>query len=101
MANTGVTMNYESLQTAATNVRSAQTDIQEVITKLTNAVNALQGNWSGDSYEAFLNAWQSSKPTLQKLAEAVGAIAPELEKTVAEQITKEGESAQRMSGVAF
>ena len=69
-----VTMTYASLETAANNVNTAKADLEQVIAMMTNAVSALEGNWSGDSYNAFVEAWHTSKPTMEKLAEAYMAI---------------------------
>ena len=96
-----VTMTYASLETAASNVNSAKADLESVISFLNSAVSALEGNWSGQSYEAFVGAWQQSKPTMEKLAEAVGNFAPELNKAVSAQQEREASAAGSMSGLAF
>ena len=96
-----VSMTYASLETAASNVNNAKADLESVISFLDSAVSALEGNWSGESYEAFVGAWRSSKPTMQKLSEAVGAFAPELTKAVAAQQERESAAAGAMSGLAF
>jgi len=96
-----VTMTYASLETAANNFNTAKADLENVISNLTSAISALEGNYSGASYEALVNAWQQSKPTMQKLAEAVGNFAPELNKAVAAQQEREAATASSMSGLAF
>ena len=96
-----VLMSYGSLETAAGQVNQAKADLDQVITFLSNAVNALEGNWSGDSYNAFVNAWNESRPTMQKLSEAVGNFAPELNKAVENQKATEAANAGAMSNLAF
>ena len=96
-----VTMTYESLQGAAGKVNQAKTDLETVITNLTNAVAALEGNWSGSSYNAFVNAWNESKPTMERLKEAVGKFAPELDSAVKRQQEAEATSSSRMENVSF
>lgn len=96
-----VTMTYASLETAASNVNNAKADLENVISFLNSAVSALEGNWSGESYEAFVSAWQASKPTMERLAESVGNFAPELTKAVAAQQEREASAAGAMSGLAF
>jgi len=96
-----VTMTYSSLETAANNVNTAKGNLDDVIAYLSSAVSALQGNWSGESYEAFVGAWEESKPTMQKLSEAVARFAPELTKAVASQQETEKASASAMSGLSF
>ena len=100
-ATSGLTMDYASLQTAATKVTNAKTSIEEVISAMDEAVAALSGNWSGQSYEAFVNAWQDSKPTVKNLAEAIGNFAPEINKTVSTQQEREATSAAAISNCAF
>lgn len=96
-----VTMTYSSLETAASSITSAKGDLESVIAALTSAVSALDGNWSGESYQAFVEAWDSSKPTMEKLAEAVGNFAPELTKAVSSEQEREAASAAAMSSLAF
>ena len=88
-------------ETAAGNVNTAKSDLENVISYLSSAVSALDGNWSGESYQAFVNAWEESKPTMQKLAEAVGRFAPELNKAVTTQRETEATSAAAMSNLGF
>lgn len=96
-----VTMTYSSLETTAKKVETAKKNLDDVIANLTNAVTALEGKWSGESYQAFVNAWNESKPTMQKLAEAVANFAPELRKAVSLQQETERQNASAMSNVAF
>ena len=96
-----VLMTYESLQEAAGKVNTAKSDLEQVISFLTSAVSALEGNWSGESYTAFVNAWNESKPTMERLKEAVGAFAPELNNTVAQQQEAEAKSTGRMNNLSF
>lgn len=96
-----VTMTYASLETAANNVNTAKADLDQVIAMMTNAVSALDGNWSGESYNAFVEAWQTSKPTMEKLSEAVGKFAPELTNAVTAQREREQSAASAMKNLAF
>ena len=96
-----VTMTYGSLEATAGQVNQAKADLEQVIAFLTSAVGALDGNWQGESYNAFVNAWNESKPTMQKLAEAVGNFAPELNRAVASQQETEAANASAMSSLAF
>lgn len=96
-----ITMTYSSLTEAAGKVNTAKEDLAQVISNLDSAVGALEGNWSGESYNAFVNAWKDSKPTMDRLKEAVGNFAPELNKAVADQQETEAGRAARMEGLAF
>lgn len=96
-----ITMTYSSLESAASQINSAKSDLDSVIAALDSAVSSLDGNYSGVSYEAFRNAWQESKPTMQKISEAVAAFAPELNTAVAKQQEAEGTAAGRMGALAF
>lgn len=96
-----VTMTYESLQGAAHKVDLAKGDLETVISNLSNAVSALEGNWQGSSYETFLNAWNESKPTMERLKEAVGKFAPELNAAVKRQQEAEATSSAKMDNLSF
>lgn len=96
-----VTMTYSSLETAAGQVDQAKADLDQVISFLSSAVSALEGAWQGESYNAFVNAWNESKPTMQKLSDAVGNFAPELNRAVTVQQETEAANATSMSNLAF
>lgn len=96
-----VKMTYGSLETAAVQVNQAKADLDQVISFLSNAVSALDGAWQGESYSAFVNAWNESKPTMQKLSEAVGNFAPELNRIVSTQQETEAANASAMSSLTF
>ncbi len=96
-----VTMNYSSLQEAAGKINTAKEDLEQVISSLTSAVSALESSWSGESYKAFVNAWNESKPTMERLKEAVGNFAPELNNAVARQQATDVASAARMETLSF
>lgn len=96
-----VTMSYSSLQEAAGKINTAKEDLEQVISVLTSAVSALEGSWSGESYKAFVNAWNESKPTMERLKEAVGNFAPELNNAVARQQATDVASAARMENLSF
>lgn len=98
---TGIKMNYAALQTAAGNVNTAKCDLESVIAHLTQAVSALEGEWAGASYEAFKSAWEASRPTMERLAEAVGRFAPELNNAVATQQEQEAYTATKMTNLEF
>ncbi len=80
-----VTMTYAALNKASTNVNKAKADLDSVIKNLDAVVSGLNGEWLGVSYNAFAQAWQESKPTMQNLAAAVEAFAPELKTTAENQ----------------
>lgn len=96
-----ITMTYSALETAAGNVNTAKSDLDSVISHLNSAFATLEGSWSGASYEAFRNAWQESKPTMERLAEAVAAFAPALNKAVEEQRIREAQAAGEMGKLSF
>ena len=96
-----VSMSYSSLETAARQVNTAKTNLENVISNLTSAVGALEGSWEGESYSAFVNAWNESKPTMQKLSEAVGNFAPALNSAVAAQQETDTSLSGTMKTLAF
>lgn len=96
-----ITMTYASLEQASSGVNQAKADLDEVIALMDKTVGALEGNWSGASYNAFVAAWNASKPTMQSLSSAVAAFAPELTKAVEEQKERENVSAGRMQNLTF
>ncbi len=96
-----VTMTYSSLETAAGHVNQAKDDLDQVISFLSSAVSSLDGAWEGESYNAFVNAWNESKPTMQKLSEAVGNFAPALNRAVSAQQEIEATGATELGGLAF
>lgn len=96
-----ILMTYSSLEEAANGVDRAKADLEEVIALLDRTVSALEGSWSGESYEALVNAWGSSKPTVQKLAEAVAAFAPEIRGAAERQRETESASASRIQSTSF
>ncbi len=96
-----VVMTYGSLQAAAGQVKQAKANLEEVIAFMTSSVGALEGAWQGESYNALVSAWNESKPTMQRLAEALGNYAPGLENAAAAQQETEAANAGAMSGLAF
>ena len=94
-------MTYESLQNASNQINKAESDLSTVIQSLNNAVTALDGEWVGQSYTAFRNAWENSKPTLNKLQEALAQFAPELQEAVRSQMEREQTTAAKMDNLAF
>lgn len=94
-------MTYASLEGAASKITAAKEDLDQVITALDSAVSALDGQWSGVSYEAFKSAWSESKPTMEKLSAAVENFSPELTKAVEEQQARETAAAGGMEKLAF
>ena len=94
-------MTYEALNTTADKISRAKEDLDTAAQLIESAVQALEGNWSGESYNAFVAAWKESKPTLKKLSESVGAFAPELKNAVANQQERERSSASAMKSSSF
>ena len=96
-----VTMSYASLEEAANKITTAEGELQTLISKLSSVVSTLGEGYSGESYNAFLNAWNESKPTMEKLKEAVGNFAPALKTAAENQRQLEQSTAQKMSGLSF
>lgn len=94
-------MTYSSLETTADKFNEAKSDLDSVISYLTNAISALQGQYSGQSYEALVEAWQTSKPTMENLSQAISAFAPQLKTTVADQQERETAAATGMRNLGF
>lgn len=96
-----IIMNYASLEEAASKITSAEEELQNLINTLSNVVSALGEGYSGESYNAFLNAWNESKPTMERLKEAVGNFAPALKTAAENQRQLELSTAQKMGGLGF
>lgn len=96
-----ISMTYSGLSSAASKINTAKTNLDSVISSLEQAVAALDADWFGESYQAFVSAWQESKPTMQKLSEAIGEFSPALEKVVANQQETEAANAATMGGLGF
>lgn len=96
-----VAMTYEALYEAAGKVNQAESDLGTVITNITNAIAALEGQYEGASYRALVNAWNESKPTMERLKLAIGNFAPELNNAVTRQQEAEATSSVRMDDLSF
>ncbi|MBE6947732.1 MAG: WXG100 family type VII secretion target [Ruminococcaceae bacterium] len=98
-----VTMNYACLEEAAGKITAAEGELETLISNLTSVVTALGEGYSGESYNAFLNAWNESKPTMEKLKEAVGNFAPALKTAAENQRQLDQATAQRNGnlGIGF
>ncbi len=96
-----VKMSYAALEATSGKVDQAKADLDQVISFLDSAVSALEGEWLGESHSAFVNAWNESKPTMQKLSEAVGNFAPALNRAVNAQREREAETGQVMGELVF
>jgi WXG100 family type VII secretion target len=96
-----IIMTYESLETAAGKITTAEGERQTLIDNLTNVVATLGDGYTGASYTAFLNAWNDSKPTMIKLKEAIGNFAPALRTTAENQRQLEQNTAQQMGNLTF
>ena len=96
-----ITMNYASLEEAAQKITVAEGDLESIINTLNNVVSTLGENYSGASYNAFLAAWNDSKPTMERLKAAVGNFAPALKSAAANQRELESAAAQKMGGLGF
>ena len=86
---------------AANKITSAQGELADLISKLSGVVSTLGEGYSGESYNAFVNAWNESKPTMEKLKEAVGNFAPALRAAAENQRQLEQSSAQKMNNLSF
>lgn len=96
-----ITMNYASLEDAAQKIITAEGDLENIINTLTNVVSTLGESYSGASYNAFLAAWNDSKPTMERLKAAVGNFAPALKNAADNQRELESAAAQKMGGLGF
>lgn len=96
-----IMMNYASLEEAARKINTAEGDLEAIITNLTNVVSTLGENYTGASYNAFLAAWNDSKPAMERLKAAVGNFAPALKTAADNQRELENTAAQRMGGLGF
>lgn len=96
-----ITMNYASLEEAAQKITAAEGELENIITTLTNVVSTLGENYTGASYNAFLTAWNDSKPTMERLKAAVGNFAPALKTAADNQRELEQAAAQKMGGLGF
>ena len=76
-------------------------DIRNAKERLTKAISALGGTYTGESYNALNQAWQESQPTLVKLVEAIDAFAPSLESTAENQRQLEVNAAKTMRNQKF
>lgn len=91
----------QTLQEAAGKIRQAQTSLEEVIGAMSSAVSALESGWQGDSHNAFVEVWEESRPAMEKLAEAIGKFAPELESVIKRQEETEATNVGAIKGLAF
>ncbi len=96
-----ITMSYASLEEAATKIETAKSDLETLIADLTSVVSTLGDNYSGESYNAFLNAWTESKPTMENLKEAVGNFSPALKTAAENQRQLEIATAGKMGNLGF
>ena len=96
-----VIMSYASLEDAANKITTAEGELGALISKLTSVVSTLGEGYTGDSYNAFLNAWEESKPTMEKLKEAIGNFSPALKTAAENQRQLDQSTAQQMSSLSF
>ena len=92
-----IKMTYESLNSAAKKITQAKEELETLIKNLTNVVETLGSDYVGVSYDAFKNAWAESRPTMERLKEAVGEFGPALTQTAEEQREQELKQGQKMS----
>jgi WXG100 family type VII secretion target len=96
-----ITMTYASLEEAASKITAAEGELQNLISSLSSVVSTLGEGYSGESYNAFLAAWNESKPTMERLKEAVGNFAPALKTAAENQRQLELSTAQKMGNLSF
>ena len=96
-----ISMNYAALESAASKITSAESELDSLISKLTSVIDTLGDGYQGQSYQAFKNAWEESKPTMTRIKEAVGAFAPALNEAATKQQELEGETGGKMGGLGF
>ena len=96
-----ITMNYASLEDAANQIRMAEADLDTIITTLNKIVSTLGNDYTGASYNAFLSAWQDSKPTMERLKAAISNFAPALTTAAENQRELEAATAQKLGSLGF
>lgn len=96
-----ITMTYASLEEAASKITAAEGELQNLISSLSSVVSTLGEGYSGESYNAFLAAWNESKPTMERLKEAVGNFAPALKTAAENQRQLELSTAQKVGNLSF
>ncbi len=96
-----IIMNYASLEEAAKKIETAENELQNLIASLSSVVSTLGEGYSGESYNAFLNAWNESKPTMERLKEAVGNFAPALRTAANDQRELDIQIGKKMGTLGF
>ena len=71
-------VNYESMNDAAGKVEKAKSELESLISNLSTVASLLGNDNQGQFYQAFISAWDDTKPQLERLKEVVGEYAPKL-----------------------
>jgi len=65
----------ETLRGKAVDLRGLRGEHEGVMTRITNLVNGLSDQWSGEAQQAFLQSYQGMQPTFQKFIEILDGYA--------------------------
>ncbi len=87
MAAGQIRMTPESMRERANEYRTEAGNVEEVITKMDNLLDALQSEWEGSASEAYKEKFEELRPSFVKAKELIDEIAAALEKTA--QLTEE------------
>lgn len=71
----GITVGFESLDTAAANLKTGATNIDTTLSELESKLNVLRADWDGDAkgaYEVAQRDWNSALGAMKQLLESVG-----------------------------
>lgn len=96
-----IMMSYEAMADAASKINTAKEELGTLISNLTSVVSTLGEGYEGEGYVAFKSAWEQSKPTMERLKEAVGEFGPVLTAAAKNQEELEQANKQRMGDLAF
>lgn len=75
-------VNYEGMNSTADKMAKAEEELTSLISNLTSAAQVLGDDNQGQFYQAFVNAWNETKPQLENLRTIVGEFAPKLRNAV-------------------
>lgn len=71
-------MNYESLEQAATALKTHKENIDQMLSDLTQHLGSLTGQWEGVSKREFDEQFEKLKPNIQKFAQLLENYSKEL-----------------------
>ena len=71
----------DQMRSRANEYRTEAEKVQEVISKMDNLLNALQGEWEGSASESYAARYQELKPGFVKAQQLITEIATSLDST--------------------